>query len=240
MKACREAKQRKHHEPHKKMDYIPTTDSGFAAWLLNFSILLIANPGTYGTTVPVAASVQAQNNNFQAALSLATDPGTRTPATVAAKDAARVSALAVVRPVAVGIAGNPAVTNENKVAVGVTVRNTIPSPIPAPTVAPVIQFMGAQPLVHTLMVRQPGSTSKAKPAGCIAIEMARVVGTNAATDPAQLNIVGQFGKVPLRQEFDAADRGKIVTYAARYRTRSGPGGVSQAGPWSALVDFIVL
>ena len=100
--------------------------------------------------------------------------------------------------------------------------------------------MKATPLVQQLQVRQIGSTTKAKPAGCIAIEIARSVGTMAATDPAQLQIVGQYGRTPLLQQFEAEDQGKIVTYAARYRTRSGPAGVSQAGPWSALATYVVI
>lgn len=220
--------------------YIPGPDEDFNAWLLNFSTLLTASPATYGLTAPDAVLVANEQVAFAAALTAATDPGTRTPVTVAAKDAARASAEFVCRPYAVRISQNPAVTNGDKTAIGVTVRSNTPTPIPAPVIAPVIALLSATPLVQQLQITPTGASNKAKPAGAIAIEIARTVGEVSATDPAQLSIIGQYGKTPLIQNFQAADQGKIVTYAARYRTRSGPGGVSQAGPWSNLVNFVVI
>lgn len=222
------------------MSYLPSTDSALASWLLNFATLLTAAPATYGLTAGDAVAATTAQTTYAAALAAATDPGTRTPATIAAKDAAKASALDVVRPMAVLISLNDAVTNEDKVAIGVTVRKTVPTPVPPPVIAPVIELVRAEPLNQQLQIRPVGSTSKAKPAGCIAIEIARSVGTVAATDPAQLTPIGQYGKTPLVQTFNAGDQGKVVTYAARYRTRSGPGGVSQAGPWSALASFVVM
>lgn len=220
--------------------YIPTKNSLFRAWIINFSALLTAAPATYGLTAPDAVIVDGVTDTFVAADTLANNPATRTAPTIAARDAARAAAEFVVRPYAVGISLAASVANEDKIAIGVTVRSTTPTPIPAPVVAPSIELLAARPLVQDLQIRQPGSTSKSKPAGCIAIEVARSVGTVAAVDPAQLSIVGQYGKTPLTQTFAAEDQGKTVTYAARYRTRSGPGGVSQAGPWSALASFVVI
>lgn len=221
-------------------NYIPNRDVNFNDWLENFSTLLSAAPATYGLTGADASAVGSVQTAFAVALEIATDPATRTSPTVAAKDAARASAEFVVRPYAVGISQNPAVSNGDKVAIGVTVRSNIPTPIPAPVTPPTISLLMATPLVHQLQIVQVGSTSKAKPPGCIATEVARTVGTVAATDPDQLAIVGQFGKTPLLQNFASVDQGKICTYAARFRTRSGPGGVSQAGPWSALASFVVV
>lgn len=220
--------------------YIPAKDADYLAWLLNFSTLLTATPVVYGLTAPDAVLVAAEYTTFEAALALSTDPGTRTPVTVAAKDAARSASEIIVRPYAVLISLNAGVTSGDKIAIGVTVRSTVPTPIPAPVVAPTISLISATPLVHQLQIKPVGSSNKAKPAGCVAIEVARSVGTVAATDPTQLAIIGQYGKTPLIQNFGAGDQGKICTYAARYRTRSGPAGVSQAGPWSALISYVVI
>lgn len=229
-----------HPHPIIIMDYIPKSDSGFASWLSNFSALLTASPTTYGLSAPDAVVVAAENTAFQSALTAASDPTTRTSVTVAAKDAARATAESIVRPFAVSISLNATVSNGDKTAIGVTVRSTTPTPIPAPVAVPSIELIKATPLVQQLQIRQTGSTSKAKPAGAVSIEVARSIGTVPATDPDQLQIVGQYGKTPLLQNFVAGNQGKVVTYAARYRTQSGPGGVSQAGPWSALVHFTVL
>jgi hypothetical protein len=81
---------------------------------------------------------------------------------------------------------------------------------------------------------------KAKPFGSIGVAIFRTVGTVAATDPAQAAFVGIVTKSPFRQTFDSTDQGKIVTYFARFATRSGPGGVSQFGPWSDRLTLTVM
>lgn len=230
-----------YHQPNTSMaSYIPTKNSQFRMWLLNFSELLTAAPTIYGLSTSDALTVASVATEYALADTIAENPATRTSPTIANRDVKRATAEIVVRPLAVTISLNSGVSNEDKLAIGVTIRSTTPTPIPAPTVAPTIELITATPLVQQLQIRQPGSTSKSKPPGCIAIEVARSIGTVAATDPAQLAIVGQFGKTPLLQSFSAEDQGKKVTYAARYRTRSGPGGVSQSGPWSALASYIVL
>jgi len=222
------------------MSYIPSTDNGSNVWLTNFAVLLTATPATYGLLAGDAVLVTNAQVAYSDALTLSQDPNTRTPVTVAAKDAARASAEFVARPYAVNISLNPSVSNGDKVAIGVTVRSNIPTPIPAPVTAPTIALISAMPLVQQLQVRPTGASNKAKPQGAVAIEIARSVGTVAATDPSQLRIVGQYGRTPLLQDFASEDQGKIVTYAARYKTRSGPGGVAQNGPWSNLVTFVVI
>lgn len=219
------------------MDYIPAKDSDFAAWLLNLAVLVTALPATYGLTAPDAVIITAQSTAFSDALTAATDPATRTAPTVAAKDAARAAAEFAVRPFAVSISLNADVTNEAKAAAGVTIRSTTPTPVPAPVVAPALSFVSAIPGQTTLQAKQPGSTGKAKPAGVIGIEVRTSVGTVAATDPEQLSPAGTYGKTPFLLTFGAPESGKVCTVAARYITRSGPAGVSQSGPWSALLSF---
>lgn len=220
--------------------YIPNQDVLASAWATNFASVIAAAPSTYFVSSPQSAAITAAAGDFATALDIATTPATRTSATIAAKDNARASCMAVLRPYAVAISSNPAISDEHKVEVGVTVRGGSPTPVPAPVVPPVISLMSATPLRQRLQITPLGASNKAKPPGAIAIELARTVGTTAATDPAQLQIIGQFGKTPLYQDFEAGQPGKIVTYAARYRTRSGPAGVSQAGPWSALAAFVVM
>lgn len=219
--------------------YLPSSDLAFAAWLLNFSTLLTAAPATYGLTAPDAVIVAAQETAFSAALTLATDPGTRTPATVAAKDAARVLAEATVRPYATAISRDTGVLPGDKAAIGVTVPDPSRTPIPAPTSAPVLS-------VRSMAVGQViadfrdsvDPTPRAKPFGVIGLQLFNSFGTVAATDPTQLNFAGQFTKTPLTIS-TSGQSGKIMSTAARWVTRAGPGGLAQVGPWSAIVSTYV-
>ena len=220
--------------------YIPPADAAFANWLSNFSTLLTAAPTDYGLTAADATQVDAVNTDFQAAYTLAVDPITRTSPTVAAKDVARASAEAVVRPFAVQISKNGAVTDEDKAGIGVTIPSLVPTPIPAPTVAPVIGLIAATIQAMRLSYTTAGATGKSKPFGSIGVQVYRSVGTVAATDPAQATFVGVVTKSPFRQTFNADDQGKICTFFCRFVTRSGPDGTAQTGPWSNALNVHVV
>jgi hypothetical protein len=220
--------------------YLPPSDPLFATWLQNFSTLTIADPALYGLSVPDAAAVEAANDIFQAAYILATDPATRTAPTVAAKDVARASAEAVTRPYAVQVSRNASVTDANKLAVGVTVPSLVPTPIPAPVEAPIVGIQSATPLNQLLTYSVAGVVGKSKPFGAIGTQIFRVVGVVAATDPAQALYDSTVTKSPFRQGFDSEDQGKLVTYFARFITRSGSGGEAQPGPWSAPLTLTVM
>jgi hypothetical protein len=220
--------------------YIPNRDADLSNWMANFSSLITAGPATYGLTAPDAVTIAFQNSQFQAAYLLATNPATRTAPTVAAKDAARFAAVAIIRPYAIRIRNNGAVSDLAKVALGLTIPSTTPTPIPAPTTAPLLSIVNAIPLQQTLGYREPGSAGKAKPYGVIGVEIWRAVGTVPAIDPSQAEYYATATKSPFRATFTAPQVGKICTYFGRYVTRSGPGGIAQAGPFSAPLAVSVI
>lgn len=220
--------------------YIPPKDADFDAWAVNFSTLLTADPADYGLLAGDATAVDTVVDAWVIAYAAAINPTTRTAATVAAKDGARATAEATMRPYAIRIRNNTAVSDALKIGIGVTVPTFPPTPIPAPSVAPTLSLVSAIPLEQTLGYKAVGAIGKAKPFGAIGVELWRSIGTVPAVDPAQCTFNGTYTKSPLRQEFDAGDQGKTVTYFARFVTRSGPGGVAQTGPWSAGLVLIVM
>lgn len=213
--------------------YIPPRDADFAAWLLNFATLIAASPTAYGLIASDATAISAQNTDFQAAYTSATNPTTRTSATVAAKDVARLNAQAVVRPYAMRVRNNTTVSDALKVGLGLTIPSTVPTPVPPPSTAPEIGLRQAIVGQMTLTYKEPGFAGKAKPYGVIGAEFARAIGTVPAVDPTQATVWGTATKSPFAMAFAPADAGKTVTLFARWITRSGPGGVAQRGPWSA-------
>lgn len=223
------------------MDYIPSTDSGFADWLLNFSTLLTAAPTTYGLTSGNATTVAGQNTAYQAAYLLATNPATRTPATVASKDAVKTTALGIVRPFGVNIARNSGVTDGNKTAIGVTVAKTVPTPVPPPTTQPTLSLVSAVHNQCTLAFRDTSTpTSKAKPPGAIGVEVRRILAAPVGTTPDEAPYWGTVTKSPFVVDTTGNTVGAIATYWTRFVTRSGPGGISQVGPWSSALNVPVI
>lgn len=221
--------------------YIPPKDADFQNWIQNFSDLLTANPTDFGLTAPDATVVDNAYTAWNSAYLTATNPSTRTSASVAAKDAQRASAEATVRPYAQQIARSQAVTPENKVAIGVNLPNYSPVPIPPPLTFPQLSLDSGAPLTHRLRYQDSGlGSGKAKPFGAISAQISRAIGTMPAIDPAQATFYKNVTKAPFSSSFAGPDQGKTCTYFARWVTRSGPAGEAQYGPWSAPLTVVIM
>lgn len=214
-------------------NYIPTSFSGFDGWLTNFSALLTAAPTDYGLVSGNAVTVAAQQVAYHAAYIAANDPSTRTSPTVAAQLAARQLAELIVRPFAVLISQNPAVSDELKSDIGVTVRAVVRTPVPAPTTSPALALVSAMPGVLNVDYRDSTTPmSKAKPAGVIGMQVYLAVGTVPAVDPAQTTYRNVVTKSPTQID-TTGNAGKVYTIFSRWVTRGGVGGQAYTGPWSA-------
>jgi len=216
--------------------YIPPTDAGFVDWITNFSDLITLAPATYGLDATAALAIQGEADAFNAAYTLAVNPGTRTPVTVAAKDSARVSANGVVRTYAAQIRINPGVTNEDKIDLGLNLPNNAGSPIPAPTTFPMLTFLSGAPLTHQWSYKDSGTpTVKAKAAGAVQMILYASASATPIVDPLLLTWKQVVTKSPFLVEWDSADVGKMAYYAARWVTRRG-----LLSPWSAISSATVV
>lgn len=220
--------------------YIPAQDASFDLWSANFSTLITDDPTTYGLVSGDAVSIAAVVDPWHDAYVTAVNPATRTPAAIAAKDAARTACEAVVRPYAQQISRNPAVTNDDKIAVGVNLPNTARTPIPPPTTVPALSLVNSIHFQQTLAYRDTATpTSKAKPPGAIGCDMRMTLSTAPATDPEASKPLTIATKSPVVVSFTSQDVGKFATYWGRWSTRSGPGGQVQYGDWSAPLTVVV-
>jgi len=222
-------------------DYLPRTDNGLRDWANNFSTLITANPSTYGLMASDATAIATVVNAYDSALTTALDPSTKTRATVAAKDSAKAAMLAVVRRYAQFIKLNDGVTNEEKIALGLTIDDTGRTPIPAPGTQPICTIIGTTPLRHTLRYADASTPAKrAKPRGVIGLELYYFVAPPATAAPLSpdagdgVEFYGVATRQPYQVELDAIDVGKQATYYARWITRTG-----LVGPWSAPVAMTV-
>ncbi len=241
LKQAKQTKSKNQNIAMASAPYIPAADGPFQDWLNNFSTKLTASPTTYGLLAGDAVIVAGLYTTWNAAYLAAITPGTRTSATIAAKDAARAAAEATVRPYAQRIRVNPAVTNLSRVTIGVTVAVFPPTPIPAPLTNPVLSLIRATPLVHVLAYADAETPlTKAKPYGAKFCQVFQTIGIAPAVDPTVANFVGGFSKSPLQIQHEAGNRGKIATYFCRWQNGSGPGGVGAVGPWGDPVSFVIM
>lgn len=213
--------------------YIPAQDGQLDTWANNFRTTIAASPVTYGLVAGDSTSITAAYNSYHAAYLLLTNPATKTPTNVAAKDTAKASALITFRQYAQIIQNNAGVSNAARAAAGLTVRSTARTPIPAPATLPVLAVVSQQPGLANLGFADTATpTTKAKPFGAIQIEIWRDVPTTGAPNLANAEYVGDFTKSPFVIETPAGGVGKTNGIWARWKTRRG-----LTGPFSAELDI---
>jgi hypothetical protein len=178
--------------------YIPTKDGDLDAWANNFADLITATPALYGLTPAEALSIQTEVDAWNVAYPLAINPGTRTPVTVSAKNAAKIAMTIICRTFASQVRINPGVADADKLDLGLNLPNNSPSPIPTPPTFPLLDIASAGPLIHVMRFADNTTPdSRRKPDGAVAMQLFAV---------------------------DSGDLGETASYAARWVNRKGEPG----------------
>lgn len=216
--------------------YIPQRESLLKAFAVNFAALITATPANYALSAGNATTIQDSVDDFVAAYDLANDPTTRTATTVANKDATRVFMLQIIRPFAQQIRNNGGVSNELKVGLGLTIRDTVPTPVATPVTQPLLSIIAATPLNHTLRFADAATPDKrSKPFGVKFLELLRWIGPNPPTDYELWPLANLSTKNPVSSDFASSDAAKLCQYVGRWVTGRG-----LKGPWSAVVSMGVV
>lgn len=216
-------------------DFIPPTDAAFALWSANFESSIDTEFATFGLTTGQATAYTALDTAFQASFIAATTPVTRTPVTIADKDADRAAAVANARVLAKIINAFPGITNMQRVALGLTPQGAGPTPIPAPVTKPVVVVVGYNPLGHVLQLRDETTpVSRAKPPGVIAAQVWAKIGAPAPVQLSECALQGVYTKPFLELTYPGASAGLMAYYLTRWQTRTG-----LVGPLSDLAGATI-
>jgi hypothetical protein len=217
-------------------NYIPQKDGPCDAWAQNFATVITAAPTSYGLDAGQASAFTTLSGNYTTALALATDPGTRTQVTVAAKDTAKNLMVANARQLALIAQQYPGITDELLSDAGLTIRDPVRSPIPTPTTTPVLSLIANS--VGQMTLRYTDSVlvnPRSKPPGAIGLQLWCLVGTAAPAGPEACLFKQLITRMPGVVTFDAADKGKQAYFYARWYTQKG-----LLGPWSDLFQATVM
>lgn len=211
----------------------PTADGPLDMWASNFKTLIAANPTTYGLVAADGTALTNAFNSWHSAFLAATNPTTRTKATVETKNVQKTNLLSVVRGYAATIRVNKAITNELKIGLGLHVRDAVPTPVPPPSTYPTLTILEPMRGVQDLRARDSASPDRrAKPAGTAGMLLFRAVGAAAVSDPSDASFLAFAGKTDLAFTFDPTDNGKTATYFARWTNSKG-----EVGPWSPAASM---
>lgn len=215
--------------------YIPSKDAQLDDWASNFKTLIAASPTTYGLVASDATSITNAFNSWHTAFLAATNPTTRTKATIETKKLQKASMLSVVRGYAATIRVNKAITNELKIGLGLHIPDTTRTPVPPPVTQPVLKIAKiAQGYQDVQATDEATPLSRARPAGSVGLLVYRFVGAESTNAPADATFLTFVGKPSLKATFTEADRGKTVTYFARWTNARG-----EVGPWSQAVSAAI-
>lgn len=207
-------------------DFIPTREAELVTFSTNFKNLITASPTTYGLTAAQATAYGTKHTAWTSAYQTATDPSTRSPSAIIAKDVAKKNVIGEIRMLARIVQATPAVTAQQKSDLGITVRDTDPTPIPPPASAPGISIISA--VVRTVRIRleEAGSTRRGKPDGVAGAAIFSYVGENAPALLADWKFEGNTTRTSFDVLFEptVAAGAKVWVTACWFnpRTQNGP------------------
>jgi len=135
-------------------NFLPGREAELVDWMNQFETKLEAKGANYGPSPVQIAAFQSAVSVYSTAYTVATDPETRSPSKVVAKNAAKKTAVTEARLVARIIQANPGVSSEQKKELGLTVREGGRIPTPVPSSSPVIRVLKTEGRLVTLELSQ--------------------------------------------------------------------------------------
>ncbi len=208
-------------------DYIPGPDANFNAWQTNFVAYANANLAALGLVAADMTPVTGAQTNWLLAFPAHIAAANAAKAAKQTKDESRAALVGAIRPLVRRLQASPQVTDAEKAALGITVRDAEPSPIGPPTTAPIASVECGTRLQHTIrFVDSATPTKKAKPAGVLGVEIWNHIGTEPPTE-ADLRFVAVDTSAPFVLNFNSADGNKTAYYWLRWVSPTG-----ERGPWS--------
>jgi hypothetical protein len=213
-------------------DWISITDDGLSAQGDQMSAYITANTVALGLVAGDATTLASNLTAFQTKLAVSSNDSTRTPVAIADKDTAKAVLIANMRSLGRRLQANPNVTDAQRVALTLPVRDTNPSPSQPLVTRPVVSIIGvAQTDIAVRAVDETTPTSRKKPVGAVGLQYFSWVGPAAAPQDLEL---WRFEGVASRSDYvigyQLADAGKPITICARWFNRKG-----EVGPVSLSV-----
>ncbi|MDR0421540.1 MAG: hypothetical protein LBH72_00825 [Proteiniphilum sp.] len=214
-------------------DYIPRKDAELVAWSANFVGKVAANAVAWEIPPGEVDFLRTAAGAF-AALHARVDSPARTSVLVAEKNAARKVLETAIRRLAGWRLKNPAITNVDRVALGLRVRDAVPSTNPVPASRPEIEIEVVDVRRLRVLFRDMGSAGRAKPRGVTGALIAYALCGTPPTGTGALTRCVLATRTPYGLEFAEEERGRTVYFAARWQNRKG-----LCGPWSKIESAIV-
>ena len=215
-------------------DYIPPSDGQFDAWQTNFTSYVSVNQAAPGLLPADVTPLTDAQTAWTPAYSGHATAQAAAEAAREDKDGKRTAFEGVIRPLVKRLQASTTVTDTQRQAMGITVRDTTPTPVGPPTTRPVATVDTSERLRHVIEFTDEATpTSKARPAGVMGCEIWVKIGTTPV-DPSELTFLAVDTRTPYTADFPGADGGKTAHYMLRWVSTRG-----EKGPWSATASATI-
>ena len=216
-----------------RKDYIPRKDSDLVSWSANFCLQISTNALVWGITPKEVADLQAANAAF-AEFQKQADSPTKNAIIVMKKNDARKNLVSIIRTLVGFRLRNPIISDAERIAMGLHVRDTKPTAINVPKLCPgvIIRVVGFRRL--KVFFYNLETKGKGKPYGTIGAVIVYAVldAPPAGIDALIRNVLAT--RTPHILEFTEEERGKTVYIAVCWQNGKG-----KKGPFSEIEKAIV-
>lgn len=206
--------------------WLPLTDQELRAFCTAFLATITPAPATYGYVVGDVTSLNTAVTGYSDALAVVDEPSTRTRVSVAAKQIAKNSLVALMRNL-YKKANAANLANDKREALGLPIVDVEPTPIPAPAMKPGISIVKRDENIVSIQLFDPEEPNRrGRPDGVSGAAIFSFIGDEAPTTESAWNFEGNTTRMRVNVEFAStvAPGAKvwITAFFFNPRAMSGP------------------
>ena len=218
--------------------FIPRSDGAFDVWQANFEAYVQGHHAELGLPADVATRLGDARAGWENAYSEHTAARQAAAAARQVKADRRSDYDRLIREVARRIQADESITDGQRAALDITVRDETPTPAAAPATRPLVKVDFSKRLRHTVSYADEATpTRRARPRGVMGVEVWVKVsarGEPPPSGPSDLRFLMLSTRTPAITEFTGPEGGKTAHYMLRWLSTRG-----EAGPWSETASATV-
>ncbi|MDR1865999.1 MAG: hypothetical protein LBR08_10565 [Bacteroidales bacterium] len=215
------------------IDYLPQKESKLVIWGDNFAKQVTLNATAWEIPASDVAELQTALDNFKTLYEQADSPQ-KNSIIVAEKNTAKKAFKDKVRELANFRLKNPVITDAQRVATGLRVRDAKPTRISVPNTRPRLNLGVVDIRELSVRIRDTGSSRRARPYGVIGAVLAMAVLDAPPTSIDRLTRTALVTRTPYTLKFTEEERGKTVYAAACWQNERG-----ERGHFSEIVSAVI-
>ena len=210
-------------------DYIPQSLASLIIWGDSFVNYFFTNAIKWGVSISDATDLKNEWDDTKALIEKAENPAQSSHLIIVQKDAAVKAFKAKIRDFVNHELHSRAVTDDDRVALGLPLHDTTPTPIGPPTTMPTFVIDLSIPRHIRVRYHDQDSHSEAKPYGVNGAVIAWGILDVPPVKQRNLPNTLLATHSPYTMEFEEDERGKVLYIALCWQSEKG-----QRGPWSNI------